>query len=438
MQNEQLEKGLVSHLLNNPADFDVIAPALDEQDFHHPVTRRLFVGLRALRKMSPRWSPYDVLGFCEARREDVTELVTGHCDFTPRVSASKLRQLRVQRDLSSTMRRGAIKIESAEEDLLGEVNRVMSDLDDLRRRATTLEPTDLGAATERILRRAAMAKTGQVRAIRMGQEFYDIWSDIRGLMPGRLYILAGVAGTGKTAVAMHWAFHGAERPLFVTSEMTEDDLLTRLMSQLAGVPQPVIDNGEFSDAEFERLEAARERIMQSDLHILEAHDKTAEEVAASIMEMHRARDFDLIVHDYLQLFRKPKAAMSEYEAVSASSRTMMMLAKRLGPPVLQLAQLNRELERRDNPEPKKSDLRGSGTIEQDADGIFLLHRPSDYADRRSHAPFTRDPSALMIKMDKNRSGPRGRWYVETDFRTYRFRQMDPVRLANETTSADRR
>lgn len=414
------EQQLIGGLLLYPERLEEVSSIIDTSDLATEPARMAIGGMVRLRKRGARrWVPHDLLAVSQVDEQ----YLAGAMELMPTdvVRLARLvRENAIERKTINLLRERAREIVDSD-DVVQSLSRLTQELEQLRQRASTLGPSNMEAVTKTILRRAAQAKTGARRPVLLGEAFREVTDSMRGLMPGRLYILAGRTGTGKTAVALHWAFYGARRPLFVTSEMTEEDLLSRLMSHIAGIPQPCIEAGDLNDEDFERLEEARRQIMASDFAVLPANDKTADEVTAAIAELHRHRKFDLICHDYLQLFRKPRNAMSEYEAVSHSSRVMMHFAKRLGPPILQLAQLNRETERRENPEPKKSDLRGSGTIEQDADGIFLLHRPADYPWAKKQ-PMADDPSALLVKMDKNRSGPCGRWYVHTDFRTYRFQR----------------
>lgn len=417
-ENKQmlLEKQVVGGLFVRPSEIDQTMRIVEPEDFVTPA-RSLFAALINMRKRGFKtFKPNDVLAFCDVDADFIAscaELMPTH--LAPVAEAIRDASLRRQAAEALGSARGAVL--GSADDVGSVLSTTANELDALRRRSSTLEVADMSKTLDNVFRKSAQAKTGERRPVGLGRAFADITERITGLMNGRLYILAGRPGEGKTAVALHWAFFGAKRPLFVTSEMTEEDLCTRLLSHLSGVPQPDIESGRLSDNDWDLLEAAREKILRSNFAVMASHGKSADSVSAAVSGMHRHMNYDLVVHDYLQLF-KTSPRQSRFEAVGDASKTMMVLAKRLDIPVLQLAQLNRELERRDNPEPQLSDLRDSGEIEQDADGIFFLFRPANYANKR--VPMADEPDALLVKMAKNRAGPRGKWYVRTNFSTYSF------------------
>lgn len=418
----ELEKGLIGAMWGaRPRDVDTVLGWFSVSDFTSPVAGRAFLGIRRMRELGYQdWEVNTLIAHCEITQEWLKEAVIMSPDRLLDFAAG-LRDAALARQLRKICSAGA-QINPARGEVCLAAHQVITELEALGERASDLTPTDMQATTLEILESMETGAAGAA-LVTMGEAFRHVTDAIDGLYPGRYYILGAVPGTGKTAVALHWAFHGAKRPLFVTSEMRSRDLLARLMSHLSGVSESKIHTGRgVTPDDRAACVEARARIMDSGLDILEAFGKTPSEIAASVMEVHRHRKYDLVVHDYLQLMRPPRASMSEYETVAHASEAMMVLTKRLHPavPVLQLAQLNRRLEQRDDPEPRMSDLRGSGTIEQDADGIFLLHRPANYPKAPRRSPFFDDPSALMVKMVKHRFGPPGAWFVQTDS-AYRFR-----------------
>lgn len=327
----------------------------------------------------------------------------------------------VRRRSMTAAQRMHARMHAGQEDPRAVLAETQAEVDDLRKKAMAEGPVAMTDILESVFRRIAQAKVGQRQPITLGPAFHHVTREIGGFLPGRMHVLAARPAVGKTAVAMSWAFDGnSKRPLFITSEMTREDLVMRLVSQLSGVSQPRLERGDFDEQDWGALEEAKARIEQRGVEVLEAHGKTADEAAEQVTALHERNPFDLVIHDYLQLFRGNERSRSEYDDVRQASKAMMTMAQKLDVPLIQLAQLNRELEKRDDPKPRLSDLRGSGTIEQDAWMIFFLHRPHDFAARKPGARGANDPNALQILLQKNRSGPRGEWFVETDFATYRF------------------
>lgn len=250
-----------------------------------------------------------------------------------------------------------------------------------------------------------------------------------GFRPGNLIILAARPGIGKTALAMNFADHAAQRvkrPVaFFSLEMSVDELTLRLLCSAAHVSQKRVRAGTLSIEEQVRLQEAAERLQAAPLHI----DDTS---GLSVLELRaRARrlkaqypDLGLIVIDYLQLMSGGGRFENRQQEVSEISRSLKGLAKELSVPVLALSQLSRQPEQRakgDNM-PRLSDLRESGAIEQDSDIVLFIHR-----DKMTKEEAKRPgPKEALLLVGKNRHGEadkkigmifHGEYseFIETDF-----------------------
>lgn len=216
--------------------------------------------------------------------------------------------------------------------------------------------------------------------------------DLTGpLKPKQLVIMAGRPGMGKTAVAVSYAV-GAARAghgvLFVSLEMGSQELGSRMASDLChnvngGVPFEHIRDGNVNRWERDQICAARDVMKAVPLRIIDTGKITLSRLAMIARRYKRrmaaqGKSLDLLIVDYLQLVHPDSKARSAYEAVSEVSRGLKQLAKDLGVTVLALAQLSREVERRDDKRPMLSDLRDSGQIEQDADSVIFLYREEYY------------------------------------------------------------
>lgn len=199
---------------------------------------------------------------------------------------------------------------------------------------------------------------------------------IQGWRPGALYVIAARPSVGKTVAGFQAALSLANKgPVAFTSlEMDHAELELRMVAQEAKVDMGRITAKKLTNADWERVAAARERWARLPLFIDPSRDASLAQAARHAWSVKRKHGLAALVVDYIGLLEHPDRRKSEYEAVTEHSRRLKLLAKELGVPVIILAQLNRGSEHREGKVPQLSDLRSSGAIEQDADVVILLHR----------------------------------------------------------------
>lgn len=227
-----------------------------------------------------------------------------------------------------------------------------------------------------------------------------------GLRPGQVIIAAGKTGMGKSAFALNIAEHMAidlGRPvLFVSLEMSVNELGERLLSSRARVDSYRLRNGTYTTEQQKQLVAASAKIAASPLSIDDCPSRSASQIAALARRHKRRHGLDLLVVDYLQLVSPDRRGETRQDEVSQVSRRLKALARELGAPVIALAQLNRQTGE-DGKKPKLSHLRESGAIEQDADVVLFVHRDGYYSDES--APSGHGEEA-EVSIAKQRNGPR--------------------------------
>lgn len=180
-------------------------------------------------------------------------------------------------------------------------------------------------------------------------------------------------------------------------EMSRDELMDRLFSAEANVGLQQIRKGELTQADWDAIKEVAQRCQDANLVFDDTPNVTVEHIrAVASRQLANPEGLDLVIIDYLQLMRSAQKAESRQQEVSEFSRNLKLLAKELGVPIIALSQLNRGSENRSDKTPQMSDLRESGSLEQDADIIFLLHRPSTEA-------ANADRTTLIVA--KNRNGP---------------------------------
>ena len=200
-----------------------------------------------------------------------------------------------------------------------------------------------------------------------------------GLHPGSLIILAARPSVGKTALALNIAANVAvsqkKRVLIFSMEMTNDELCDRLLSSLGGIPGRSLQRGDLTDGGYSRLTAASAMLQNSKMCIDDTSSLTVNEIRSRARKVSlQFGGLDLIIIDYLQLMHGSNKTENRVQEVAEISRSLKSISKEFNVPVLALSQLNRELEKRINKRPIMSDIRDSGSIEQDADVIMFLHR----------------------------------------------------------------
>lgn len=260
----------------------------------------------------------------------------------------------------------------------------------------------------------------------IGTGLLDLDNMTGGLQKGDLILLAARPSMGKTALALNIVQHAAiedDRTVGVFSvEMTEEQVIQRLLCSEALVSLSRLLRGQLVDDDFVRLSAAAGHFNTASIWIDDSARSPLEVRAKARRLKADQPDLALLVVDYLQLMDGP--GDSEYESVSAISKSMKGLAKELNVPILALSQLSRKPEDRSDKRPQLSDLRSSGALEQDADVVMFIHRPEYYL-KEAEAQEQKVAGVAELIVAKQRNGPTG--VVELFFRKEctRFESFTP-------------
>jgi replicative DNA helicase len=264
----------------------------------------------------------------------------------------------------------------------------------------------------------AYSRDGGLAGVSTG--LLDLDQRLGGLHPSDLLILAGRPSMGKTALATNIAFHVARsyaweaQPdgsrktvnggvvLFYSLEMSAEQLSMRLLAEVSGVSSDRIRKGEIDAAEFGRIRDAALEIQESPLYIDATGGLSIAKLTARARRQKRTTGLDLIVVDYLQLVTTggPVSMGNRVQEVSTITQALKALAKDLGVPVLALSQLSRNVENREDKRPQLSDLRESGSIEQDADAVMFVFRESYYLGRSEPKSGTPEHMTWQEEMDR--------------------------------------
>ena len=233
--------------------------------------------------------------------------------------------------------------------------------------------------------------------------FADLDELTNGLHAGQMIIVAARPAVGKSTLALDLcraaSIHNNLTSVFFSLEMTRSEITMRLLSAEAKVPLNHIRNGQLSEDDWTKLARKMGEVSSAPVFIDDSPNMTMMEIRAKARRLKQRHDLRLIVIDYMQLMTSGKKVESRQLEVSEFSRQIKLLAKELEVPIIALSQLNRGPEQRSDKRPMLSDLRESGSLEQDADMVVLLHR-EDLYERESARPGEAD---LIVA--KHRNGP---------------------------------
>jgi replicative DNA helicase len=274
-----------------------------------------------------------------------------------------------------------------------------------------------------------------------------------GLQSSDLIIVAGRPGMGKTALATNIAYniakaHRAEVQAdgtnktvnggivgFFSCEMSAEQLATRILSEQASIPSSMIRRGGINQQEFDRIRDYTIELEHLPLFVDETGGLAIAQLTARARRLKRQRGLDVLVVDYIQLLQgSSKRSDNRVQELTEITTGLKALAKELNIPILACSQLSRQVEQRDDKRPQLSDLRESGSIEQDADVVMFVYREEYYLKNKEPRPGTEEHIAWMAQMEtahgraeviigKQRHGPTGTIELQFDAEVTRFGNM---------------
>lgn len=293
----------------------------------------------------------------------------------------------------------------------------------------------------------AYKTAGHVTGVTTGLR--DLDHKLGGLHKSDLLILAARPSMGKTSLAVNVAYNAAKRYAetagkeggivgFFSLEMSSDQLATRILSDESGVSGDAIRKGEIKDADFRRFVEASQKLAQTPLYIDDTPALSISAVRTRARRLQRQRGLDLLVVDYLQLLRgtgSRQGVENRVREISEITQGLKAIAKELNIPVVALSQLSRAVEQREDKRPQLSDLRESGSIEQDADVVMFIYREEYYLSRTEPDPGTDKHMEWQDRMNnvhnvsevivaKQRHGPIGKVELYFDPNLTRFSDLE--------------
>ncbi|GAB5436400.1 replicative DNA helicase [Falsiruegeria mediterranea] len=405
----EAEQQLLGAILTNNDVYDRVASVIGPQHFYDPVHARIYEIAAARIAKNALASPVTLKAFMEDD-EGLKELggpaylvnlaAASISAFAVRDYAQMIYDLAIRRELIGLGR--DISDKAAKVDVASEPREQIVEAEQKLYKLSEQGQTESGfvsflkAVTEAVnTANAAYQRDGGLAGVSTG--LIDLDKKLGGLHPSDLLILAGRPSMGKTSLATNIAFNVAKaykkgiRPDgtegtvqggvvgFYSLEMSSEQLAARILSEAAEVPSEQIRRGDMTETEFRRFVDAAKSLEACPLFIDDTPALPISQLAARARRLKRTHGLDLLIIDYLQLCRG--TADNRVQEIGEISMGMKAIAKELNIPVIALSQLSRTVESRDDKRPQLSDLRESGSIEQDADVVMFVFREEYYVER---------------------------------------------------------
>src|SRR5690242_3454832 len=433
----EAEQAVLGGLLLDPAAWDNVADVLTAEDFYRPDHKLIF---EAIAKLSGEGKPSDVVtvvGELERRSEldkagGIAYLGSLARDTPTAANIRAYADIVRERSILRKLIHAGTEIASAVFNNEGETARELVD----RAEQKVFEIAEQGfrgrggAVSVRSMLPQVIDQIDEwhsnpdsLRGLPTG--FTDFDKITGGLRPGDLVVVAGRPSMGKSTLAVNMAEYAAVHQgsrasvAIFSMEMPSEQVITRMLSSIGGVPLGSLRSGRISDDDWVRITSATSQLSEAKIFVDETPALTPTELRARARRVKREHGLDLIVVDYLQLMQVPGTKENRATEIAEISRGLKVLAQEIQVPVIALSQLNRGVEQRENKKPVMSDLRESGSIEQDADMILLIYREEVY-DRN-----TTKKGIAEIDLVKHRNGEIGTFLLTFQGQYTRFANYAP-------------
>lgn len=401
----EAEQALLGRLLFRNEELDNVSSLIEAAHFFDPVHQQIYETLSRLIGGGRSATPVTLAPFFQHAPpitdgltvpDYVGRLVRAAPPVAARAYAQTVRDLAVRRSLIAIAEDVIARAWDSPDELSPEaqIEAAEGQLYALVERRQTDHETTIGVAMTAVIERMneAYRTPGQLRGLSTGLS--DLDHKMGGLEPSDLIVLAGRPSMGKSALAVNIAFHvarngtpdanGEVKPGFVdfySLEMSAEQLAARILAEQSEIPSTDMRRGQFSEAQFRVAMHKATLLRDLPFRVDSTGGLSIAQLSARARRNKRKHNTALIVVDYLQLMRSANSRGNAVEDITEITTGLKALAKDLNVPVIALSQLSREVEKRGDKRPQLSDLRGSGSIEQDADIVMFVYRDDYYLER---------------------------------------------------------
>ena len=454
--NIEAEQSVIGSILVSNDIFDDVSPIINYTKFYDPIHQKIFLAIENLISKGMLANPITLKNYFE-NDKNLIEL-EGH-EYLVKITkfSTSLRQAIEYAKIIYDMhvRRELIKISEATIDNASNKNidlpgeKIIEDseklLFDLAERGSFSKSfIKFDAALNQTIEMASRAFKSTEGIVGVPTGLTDLDDRLGGLHNQDLVIIGGRPSMGKTALATNIAFHAAKNiqdkglkssVAFFSLEMSSEQLSTRILSEQSRIKSNDIRRGKISEEQFDKFIETSKNISELPLYIDETPAISIAAISNRARRIKRLFGCELVVVDYIQLMKATNIRNDgRVQEISEITQGLKAIAKELNVPVLAVSQLSRAVEQRDDKKPQLSDLRESGSIEQDADVVMFVYREAYYLERKEPRPATVEHAEWQVNMNeisnlaeimisKQRHGPTGNIKVEFESMFTKFRDI---------------
>jgi len=451
--NIEAEQSVIGSILISNEIFDEINMRITSKNFYDPMHQKIFSAIEKLIYSGMLANPITLKNHFENEKDELNvpdylvKITKFSTSSRQAIEYSKLiYDLYVKRELIKISENviDVAKLNDLENDGQSIIQNFEKSLFDLAEKGSfSSSLVKFDEAMKMTIEMAQVAYKNDEGIVGVPTGLTDLDDRLGGLHKSDLLIIAGRPSMGKTALATNIAFNAAKKIqedgrkstiAFFSLEMSSEQLSTRILAEQSRIRSNDIRRGRISEDQFDKFIETSKDIADLPLYIDETPAISIAALSNRARRIKRLYGLDMVVVDYIQLMRASNIKDGRVQEISEITQGLKALAKELSVPVLALSQLSRAVEQRDDKKPQLSDLRESGSIEQDADVVMFVFREAYYIGRKEPQPNTVDHAEWLNKMNevanraeiiigKQRHGPVGNVFLEFEPEFTRFKDI---------------
>ena len=451
--NIESEQSVIGSILLNNEIFDEINLLITSKNFYDPMHQKIFMAIEKLIYSGMLAHPITLKNYFENEKDELNipnylvKITKFSTSSRQAIEYSKLiYDLYVKRELIKISENiiDTAKLNDLDHDGKSIIENFEKSLFDLAEKGSfSSSLVKFDEAMKMAIEMASSAYKNEEGIVGVPTGLTDLDYRLGGLHKSDLLIIAGRPSMGKTALATNIAFNAAKKIqndgrkstiAFFSLEMSSEQLSTRILAEQSRIKSNDIRTGKISEEQFDKFIETSKNISELPLYIDETPAISIAALSNRARRIKRLYGLDMVVVDYIQLMKASNFREGRVQEISEITQGLKALAKELSVPVLALSQLSRAVEHRDDKKPQLSDLRESGSIEQDADVVMFVYREAYYLQGKEPRPATVEHAEWQAKMNdishlaeiiigKQRHGPTGNVMLEFEAMFTKFKDL---------------
>ena len=451
--NIEAEQSVIGSILISNEIFDEISMIVNSKNFYDPMHQKIFRAIEKLIYSGMLANPITLKNYFEKEKDEINvpdyliKITKFSTSSRQTIEYSKLiYDLFVKRELIKISENiiDTAKLNDLDHDGQSIIESFEKSLFDLAEKGSfSSSLVKFDEAMKMTIEMASNAYKNDEGIVGVPTGLTDLDDRLGGMHKSDLLIIAGRPSMGKTALATNIAFNAAKKIqedgrkstiAFFSLEMSSEQLSTRILAEQSRIRSNDIRRGRISEDQFDKFIETSKDISELPLYIDETPAISIAALSNRARRIKRLYGLDMVVVDYIQLMRAANFKEGRVQEISEITQGLKALAKELSVPVLALSQLSRAVEQRDDKKPQLSDLRESGSIEQDADVVMFVFREAYYIERKEPQPNTVEHAEWQSKMNdvanraeiiigKQRHGPTGNVFLEFEPAFTKFKDI---------------